>query len=147
MNIRRSILLCTVALSALACSHSSGPGPGSAPFGYDLSAYQSQSPVPIVVTSGGRSLFRLGASIGFLEGGRATATFRYRMDSTNEPEHVKVFAGTWTEGPSGLVVTFEGAATQRVTANGKDDLIMTASWSDSGSLLGGVFGFSRVYPE
>ena len=136
-----------MALSAFGCSTSSFPGPGSAPFGYALSAYQSQSPVPIVVTSGGRSLFRLGGSIGFLEGGAATATFRYRMDSTGEPEHVKVFSGTWAEGTSGLVVAFDGVTTERVTTNGIDRLIMTASWTDSGAVLGGVFEFSRVYPE
>ena len=141
------MLLCAIALSGLACSHSGFPGPGSTPFGYDLIAYESQSPVPIVVTSGGRSLFRLGGSMGFLEGGAATATFRYRMDSSTDPEHVKVFFGTWSEGPSGLVVTFDGATTEMVSTNGIDRLIMTASWTDSGATLGGVFGFTRVYPE
>ena len=147
MTFRQAMLLCSLTISGLACSQTGFPGPGKTPFGFALDAYESQSPVPIVVTSGGRSLFRLGASIGFLEGGHATATFRYRMDSSTEPEHVKVLAGTWVEGPAGLTVTFDGATTERTSTNGVDRLIVTASWTDAGATIGGKFGFTRVYPE
>jgi hypothetical protein len=147
MTFRQAMLLCSVTISGLACTQSGLPGPGSTPTGFALDSYESQSPVPIVVTSGGRSLFRLGASIGFLEGGHATATFRYRMDSSTDPEHVKVFSGTWAEGPSGLTVSFNGATTQLVSSNHIDRLTMTASWTDGSATLGGTFGFTRVYLE
>lgn len=147
MNFRQ-LALCLVALVSVACSHTSAPRQnGSVARGYSLSAYGSNSPIPLVISSDGHSIFGLGGSLLLGEDRTATATIRYRLDSNSNPEKSKIFSGTWVQGPSGRIIELNGATASETTTDGIDRVTMTASWTDSGVLIGGIFGFTRVLPE
>ena len=145
--ISRQLALCIVALAAAACSHSSAPRRNSSELGYSLSTYGSNPYVPPVISSDGHSIFGLGGSLVLAEDGTATVTFRYRLDSSSNPEMSKIFSGTWTLSASGRRIELDGATASETTTHGISQATITASWTDSGVLIGGVFGFTQVFPE
>lgn len=146
--IFRQLSLSLFVLAGVACTHSSAPRQnGSAQLGYSLSTYGSNAYVPPVISSEGRSIFGLNGNLILAEDGTATATFRYRLDSNNTPEKSKTFSGTWIQGPSGRAIAINGATATESTTYGISRATMTASWTDSGVVIGGVFGFTQVFPE
>lgn len=147
MKVRQLAVL-IVAIVTAACTNSTGPGPNSAlERGYFLTEYGSNAFVPPVISADGRSIFALGGDILLGKDGTATARMRYRLDSNTSPEKVKVFTGTWTKGSSIAVITLDGAAASETIVNGIYRATMTATWSDSGVTIGGVFRFSQALPE
>ena len=146
MNLRQ-LALCFVTIVGVACTHSSAPRNKSGQLGYSLSTYGSNAYVPTVISSEGRSIFGLNGNLILAEDGTATATFRYRLDSNSNPEKSKTFSGTWIQGSSSRVIQLIGATATETTTHDIRQATMTASWTDSGVLIGGVFGFTQVFAE
>lgn len=144
----RQLSLSLLVVAGVACTHSSAPRQNSSKeLGYALITYGANSYVPPVIASGGHSIFGLNGSLFLAEDGTATATFRYRLDSNSNPEKSKTFSGTWIQGASGRTIEINGATASETTTYGISRATMTASWTDSGVLIGGVFGFTQVFPE
>lgn len=146
MNLRQ-LALCLFTLAGVACTHSSAPRNNSGQLGYSLSTFGSDAYVPPVISSDGHSIFGLNGDLILAEDGSATARFRYRLDSNTNPEKLKIFSGTWVQGPSGRTIELNGATANEMTTHGISRATLTASWTDSGVLIGGVFGFTQVFPE
>ena len=146
MNFRR-LALCLLTLAGMACTHSSAPRNVSGQLGYSLTTFGTNAYVPPVISSDGRSIFGLNGNLILAEDGTATATFRYRLDSNSNPEKSKTFSGTWAQGTSGRTVELNGATASERTIHGISQATITASWTDSGVPIGGVFGFTQVFPE
>lgn len=146
MNVRK-LALCFSVIAGVACSsYSSGPRE-SGDRGYALSGFGAMSPVPTVVTLNGRSVFHLGGSLLLSKDGQANGTFRYRLDSNGNPQQLKVFTGTWVQSGEGRTITLDGATGTETTIDGVSRVTMTATWTDAGMVIGGVFEFTRVLPE
>jgi hypothetical protein len=143
----RQFSLSLAILAGAACTHSSAPRQNGAELGYSLSTYGSNSYVPPLIASDGHSIVGLNGNLLLSGNGTATATFRYRLDSNSNPEKTKTFSGTWIQGASGRTIEINGVTTSESTTYGISRATMTASWTDSGVLIGGVFGFIQVFPE